>query len=282
VGNRFDAKHAFGFGINLQGQLAAVQLEDRQIIRRFLDRDFPFGRPPGASAIFRPVPIPEDGLDRLQIQWRPTAVDEGLKHLIHVGADGEDQVSTVFDLIVGVLVAKPAAFLLVVVQGEADTGVNPTLADLAQPPYSPRFGQGVCDLRQACGVRDIGKAVSLFGEEDAGPARPAGDVFVAVQHHLGRERGMAADLDGQMAPVGIEDVKRVVVDIRDRFLSFDVVVGADSPHWGWRPSNQNQEQPLRDFRRGQIVFGKLVLALPDRAIDNGNCRGPWRNRARGG
>ena len=47
----------------------------------------------------------------------------------------------------------------------------------------------------------------------------------AVQHHLGRERGMAADLDGQMAPVGIEDVKRVVVDIRGRFLSFDV---------GWR------------------------------------------------
>ena len=30
-----------------------------------------------------------------------TAVDERLEHLIHVGTDGEDQVSTVFDLIVG-------------------------------------------------------------------------------------------------------------------------------------------------------------------------------------
>src|SRR4029077_4267268 len=39
---------------------------------------------------------------------------------------------------------------------------NPTLADLAQSPYSPLFGQGVCDLRQACGVGDISKTISLL------------------------------------------------------------------------------------------------------------------------
>jgi hypothetical protein len=33
------------------------------------------------------------------------------------------------------LVAEPAALLLVEVEGEAHTGINPTLADLAQPPY---------------------------------------------------------------------------------------------------------------------------------------------------
>ena len=43
VHDYFDAKHALAFGINLQRHLAAVQLEDRQIIRRFLDRDLPFG-----------------------------------------------------------------------------------------------------------------------------------------------------------------------------------------------------------------------------------------------
>jgi len=43
MSNRLDAKDAFAFGIDLQSQLAAVQLEDRQIIRRSLDRDFPFG-----------------------------------------------------------------------------------------------------------------------------------------------------------------------------------------------------------------------------------------------
>jgi hypothetical protein len=111
--------------------------------------------------------------------WHMRALfNERLKHLIHVGADSEDQVSTVFDLIVGVLVAKPAALLLVEVEGEADAGVDPTLADLAQPPYSPVLGQAVCDLCQACGVGDTGKAISPLGEEDAGPARLAGDVFV--------------------------------------------------------------------------------------------------------
>jgi hypothetical protein len=49
MGNRFDAKHAFAFSIDLEGQLAAMQLEDRQIIRRSLDRDLPFDRPLGSS-----------------------------------------------------------------------------------------------------------------------------------------------------------------------------------------------------------------------------------------
>ena len=56
----------------------------------------------------------------------------GLKHLVHVPAHLENQVSTVFDLIIGVLVTEPAALLLVEVEREAYTVVNPTLADLAQ------------------------------------------------------------------------------------------------------------------------------------------------------
>src|SRR6266404_5201898 len=59
-------------------------------------------------------------------------------------------VQTVFDLIVGVVIMEPATLLFVEVEGEAHTGVNPTLADLAQSPYSPVLGQGVCDLRQTC------------------------------------------------------------------------------------------------------------------------------------
>jgi hypothetical protein len=81
MGNRFDAKHALAFGMDLQGQLATVQLEDRQIIRRSLDRDFPFGRPLGSSAIDRAAPISEDRLDGLQVQWCTAAVNERLKHL---------------------------------------------------------------------------------------------------------------------------------------------------------------------------------------------------------
>jgi hypothetical protein len=52
MGNHFDAKDAFAFGIDLEGQPAAVELEDRQIIQRSLDRDFPFGRALGTTAIF--------------------------------------------------------------------------------------------------------------------------------------------------------------------------------------------------------------------------------------
>ncbi len=96
--------------------------------------------------------VSEDRLDGFQVQGRTTAVDQGLKHLVHVPAHLKDQVATVFDLIVGVLIPEPAALLLVEVEREAYTGVNPTLADLAQSPYSPVLGQGVCDLRQTCGV----------------------------------------------------------------------------------------------------------------------------------
>src|ERR1700751_2794912 len=239
--NRFDAKDAFAFGIDLEGQLAAVQLEDRQIIGRSLDRDFPFGRPPGSAAINRAMPVSKDRLDGLQVQWSTAAVNEGLKHLIHVPAHLEDQVSTVFDLIVGVLVTEPAALLLVEVEREAYTVVNPTLADLAQSRYGPVFGQGVCDLRQTCGVRDSSKAVSFLNEGDARLARLAGNVLMTVQDHLGGEGRMPADFDGQMAPVRGEDVKRVVVHIGHRLLSFDVVLPAGLPHRRLLPTDQDQK-----------------------------------------
>ena len=73
---------------------------------------------------------------------------------------------------------------------------------------------------------------------------------------------MPADLDGQMAPVRVEDVKRVVVHIGHRLLSFDVVLRADIPHRRLRPTDQDQKQALGDRRLGQIFFRKVVLALP--------------------
>ena len=262
MGNCFDPKDAFAFGIDLEGQLATVQLEDRQIIRRSLDRDFPFGRAFGSLAINRATPVSEDRLDGFQVQWGAAAVNEGLKHLVHVSSQLEDQVSTVFDLIVGVLITEPAALLLVEVEGEAHTGVNPTLADLAQSPCSPLFGQGLCDLRQACGVRDSSKAVSLLGEGDARAARLAGNILMAVQDDLSGEGRMAANLDGQMAPVRIEDVKRVVVDIRHRFLSLDVVLGADIPHRRLGSTNQTRNKPWVTVVLARYSSARSCLRCP--------------------
>src|SRR6202045_344143 len=200
MSNRLDPKDAFAFGIDLQRQLAAVQLEDRQIIRRSLDRDFPFGRPLGWAADFRTMLVSEDGFDGLQIERGPAAVDQRLEHLFHVPAHLKDQVSAVLDLIVGVLITEPAAFLLIEVEREAQAGIDPTLADLAQSPYRPFFGQGVCDLGQACGVRDSSKTVSFLGKADGSLARLAVAVLMTVQDHLGREGRMPADLDGEMTP----------------------------------------------------------------------------------
>src|SRR5215510_3906530 len=94
-------------------------------------------------------------------------------------ADFENQVAAVLHLVVGVLVMKPALFLLVQVERKTQAGgINPTLADFAQPPYHPWLGQGVCDLCEACCVRDMSKTVSFLCKADAGFARLTGYVFV--------------------------------------------------------------------------------------------------------
>ena len=72
---------------------------------------------------------------------------------------------------------------------------------------------------------------------------------------------MPADLDRQMAPIGVEDVERIVVHIGHRLFSFDVVLGAYVPHRRLGSSNQDQKQALGDRRLGEIFFGQVVFAL---------------------
>jgi len=50
-------------------------------------------------------------------------------------------------------------------------------------------------------------------------------------------------------------------------------LAADIPHRCLRPSDQDQKQALRDLRLGQIFFGKIVLALPCRTVDQRNAVG---------
>jgi hypothetical protein len=132
MSNSLDAKYAFAFGVDLQSQLAAMQLEDRQIIRRSLDRDFPCGRPHVSWAVFRPAFVSQDRLYGLQVQLSTAAINQGLEDLVHASANHEDQISAVLHLIVGEVVAKPAAYLFLKVEREAQTGaVNPSFTDLA-------------------------------------------------------------------------------------------------------------------------------------------------------
>src|SRR2546421_1511179 len=105
-----------------------------------------------------------------------------------MAADLENQVAAVLHLIIRILVMKPALLLLFQIEREAQAGgINPTLAGLTQPPYSPLLGQGVCDLRQAR-VRDMSKTISFLCKVDPGFACLAGHVLMTVQDHLGGER----------------------------------------------------------------------------------------------
>jgi hypothetical protein len=96
---------------------------------------------------FRPALVTKDGFNCLEVQQYATAVNQGLKNLIHVPTAGENKVAAVFDLIVGLLVMKSTTFLLFQLKGETQaTAINPTLADLTESPYSLLSRQGICDL----------------------------------------------------------------------------------------------------------------------------------------
>jgi hypothetical protein len=83
---------------------------------RSLDRYFPWGALVLTRAILGAVLVADDGLDGLYVQQHAAAVNQGLKHLLHVPADFAQEVAAVLDLIVRVLVAKPALALFIKIQ----------------------------------------------------------------------------------------------------------------------------------------------------------------------
>lgn len=91
---------------------------------------------------------------------------------------------------------------------------------------------------------------------------------MAVQDHLGRERRMPADLDGDMPPVTVENMKRVVVHVRR--LPLKVIIRLYVPHRCLGSTGQDQKQTFGDRRLGQIIVGDVMLALPCRTIDDRN------------
>jgi hypothetical protein len=63
-----------------------------------------------------------------------------------------------------------------------------------------------------------------------------------AQDHLGGERRMPANLDCQMAPVGVKDMERVV-DVRHRLFAFDVVRGFTSHTGAWARPTKTRNKP---------------------------------------
>src|SRR2546422_3978972 len=202
-----------------------MQPEDRQIIRRFLDRHFPLGRFSFSGAIPRPTLVAQNRLDRVQIQWRPAAVNPRLEDSFHPTAQLEQQIPAVLDLVVGILIPEPALLLLFQIQSEAQaTGVDPTLTDLAQSPYRRFLGPAIRDLRQACGVSYMSETGPIFFKADPGLLRLTRHVFMPVEYDLGRKWRMATDLDRHVAPVGVQDMKGIMIHIGHWLLTFEMML----------------------------------------------------------
>src|SRR4030095_3342759 len=125
-------------------------------------------------------------------------------------------------------------------------------------------------LGQACGVGNVSKTVALLDKVNAGLAGLAGHVFMTIQDHLGRKRRMPADLDGHMPPVGVEKMKRVMIDVGHRFLPLQMMPGPSLPNRSLGPADQDQKQAPSDLGLFQLLFSDLMLAVPHRAIEDGN------------
>ena len=94
----------------------------------------------------------------------------------------------------------------------------------------------------------MSKTIALFRKADSGFPPLACDVLVPIQDHLGGKGRVAADLDGDVTPLGIEYRKGLMVHIRHRLLTLDVMLAANVPDRRLGASHQNQKQSLSDRR----------------------------------
>src|SRR5208282_628903 len=272
VSNHLDPQDALAFGIDLEGQPSAMDFEDRQIILRSLDHDLESNR---FLLVVAPATLldTKDRFDGADVQGRSRSVDQPLEDLVHNAAVGEHQVAAILGLIDRVSIAKTGPLLFVQIQGKAQARtVDPTLADLFQAPYRVVRTQGVCDLSQACGVGGLGEAVPLLGEADLLLAGSSRHIFVAVQHDLGGEGRMAAELDGQPAPLRIKNMKGIMIHVRLRLLAADVDSPlAEAPNVPDRKggtADDNAEDPELVAIGGQVLLGDVVLSFATVAVDH--------------
>jgi hypothetical protein len=275
----FDAQNPFAFSIDLQGELAEMDFEHRQITRRFLDQDSPVRR------LALPFPVAgtllalKQGLDLIQAEGSPIAFDERLKHLIHLPTRLEKQIPAVLPLVDRVVVTKVRPLLMFRVQGETEAGgANPTLADLGQAPYRPEFGQGLCDPHQACEAGSLREAVVFLAKGDPFLSRLAGHILVAIQQNLRIEGRVSTHLDGHVPPLPVQNVEVKVVDIRKRFRVCDLpdlALGAPLhlPDRRRGAGNQNREKASHLRMLREILPRQSVLPSSHRAEHHGNASG---------
>src|SRR3990172_3329059 len=151
VRNCLYSQHVLAFVVYLERLLAEMQLEHRQIIRRFLD--LRLDRRPLSLLLVRSMLAPEKCGKLLYIQTGSRTVYHRLIHLIHIAASYESKVAAVFKLVNRIRIAKPRPLLFVEWQPKAKAcGVYPPIAHIIKSPYRVVGRQGVCYFIQSINV----------------------------------------------------------------------------------------------------------------------------------
>ena len=105
------------------------------------------------------------------------------------------------------------------------------VTDLDQSPYGVLIAQGICEPIQGL-ERTTHKALTLLQSGDNLLSGLTFAPFVIIEHNLHPERRMPTHLEGDMAPVGIDQMK--VIHIRPKQFTGQVgctfVVMLGLPH----------------------------------------------------
>src|SRR3990170_2582130 len=272
VSNYLDPQDAFAFAIHLDRQLPIMDFEDRQIIDRSLDHDlkpgFAFDVPSEKATRFGA----KDGLDLLQFKGGPRSIKGALKDLIQDAPSRKEKITAILDLVNGIGVTKSTFLLLLTLQSETQTRVNPTLTGSNQAPYRARSSHGICDPRQACGVRDLGKTVVFLGKKDLAPPCLTSHILMSIEDNLSGKGGMGTELDRQVPPLRIQNMKGIMVDVSDFPLNVgDALLRAGHMKNRCRGNgSEDIEDPSESGVLGKMLFGQFMLLFPLPAVDQGN------------
>jgi len=272
VSNRLNSKNAFAFAIDLEGQLSKMDLKDRQIIDRSLDHDLESGRMLLAMVAKGTTRIAKDGLDGLYIQRGSRSINDAVKNLIQSSPTRKEKVTAILALINRIGVMKATVLLFRKIQSETQAGrVNPTLTHSDQAPYRARSSHGICDSGQAWSVGDLSKTVAFFGKRKLGLLGLTGHVFMPVEHNLSRERRMRTEFDGQVPPLWIEDMERIMIDVRIGGFRPDVdgatVEAVYMENRGRSKPSDDTEHPPEGGVLGEMLLGQFMLVFSGLTMD---------------
>jgi hypothetical protein len=212
----------------------------------------------------------EEGFHTVDVQRGSTPLYDSVKNLLHLTCSLEQEVARVFELIHRVLVLKVRFFLFSEVETETNTGVDPVLANLDQAPYSVFTMQGICDFLQACEIVNLSKAVALLCKAYPAFSGLRSYVLMAVEKDLSPEGRVPRHFNGEVSPVGVQNMERVVVYVGPRFLFFQVSVGGLNLPYGRgcaRDKNQKNSPAVRVG--GQVFFCNEVLTLAALTVNEG-------------